>query len=219
MSIFAALMTTVVTGVWSDAAAWVKEQVSGPPELKVHADDFMGCNDRYRSASLAELKNRAKTAAQEGVIIPSAANPPSVSATVQAKTSKAIVVTDAKVTVLSRRPLPTEGAVVKVTGCGGGLYPRPFEMDLTGSGTVEPDKSGRGRAEDFPFTVSSDDPEQFTFNVKHVRGDVRFAIVLTWVSDGESGTTRLDDGGNGYRTMSRPDDLPQYRQVDLLGAD
>ncbi|MBQ1157817.1 hypothetical protein KBZ21_06530 [Streptomyces sp. A73] len=217
MSIFAAVVTTAVAGVWGDATTWVKEQISGPPELKVHAAAFDGCNDRYHDTNLAGLRKKAKTAGRSGgVIIPSAVNPPSVSATVQAKTSQAIVVTDAKVSVLSRHALPTKGAVVKAQGCGGGLYPRPFEVDLTGSGAIKPDKRGRGRPKDFPFTVSSSDPEQFTFNVKRVRGDVRFAITLTWVSNGESRTTRLDNGGHGYRTMSRPEDVPQYQATDLL---
>ncbi|MCF3961666.1 hypothetical protein [Streptomyces fuscigenes] len=147
---------------------------------------------------------------------------PVVSATLQAKTDQAIVVTGAKISVLSQGPLPKRGMVVDVTGCGSGLDPRAFDLDLrTSPAILKPTiehtaQGGTVKSRNFPFKVSSGDPEQFAFNVRHVTGDVRFAITLTWVSDGEPGTTRLDNGGRGYRVMSLPKNLPHYSFAEFL---
>ncbi|TBO59531.1 hypothetical protein EYS09_11630 [Streptomyces kasugaensis] len=210
---------TVVTAliVWAVQSGWgwIQGESADPPQLKAYASGPSGCGARYLKESLAELrKSSEQVRRQGGVLIPTDDNSVSVIATLQAGTDQAIVVTGAKVSVLSSGSLPGQGTVIH-DECGGGVDERAFDLDFSQNPvTVKPQiqhtansaKTGR----DFPFKVSSGDPEQFVFHVAKLRRDVRFAITLSWVSDGEPGTTRLDNGGRGYHVMGNPQGLPSY---------
>ncbi|MFE0765250.1 hypothetical protein [Streptomyces smyrnaeus] len=205
------VVTTVVSALFLGGWGWITDQFSGPPGLKAHAEGVEGCGYSYFKNS------HAKSGESEGVSIPTPDMPAELFVTVQAKTSQAIVITDAKVSVLSRKPLPKRGFIKPPPGCGGGMTLRPFEVNLKDPASVRPltERTGQGKVKkgrDFPFKVSSSDPEQFVFQVKRVRQDVRFELTLNWVSEGETGTTRFDNGGRGYRVMGFPDGLPRRSQ-------
>lgn len=57
-------------------------------------------------------------------------------------------------------------------------------------------------AKDFPYRVSSTDVEVFHIDA-HVEGhDVTWYLELEWTSGGRSGTLRIDDRGEPFRTSS-----------------
>lgn len=217
MTVVTGLVALLVQGGWD----WLREEMSDPPELTAYAADVNGCTPKYLNARWDELREHPESVDHSGVRIPTADDWPSVNVTVQAKTSQAIVLTGAKVSVLSARPLPEHGSVVD-DECGGGMDERAFDVDLRADPvSVRPSvartaQGGVIKSRDFPFKVSSGDPEQFVFNVKNVARDVRFAITFSWVSDGEPGSTRLDNGGQGFHVMALPKNLPRYSRVDVF---
>ncbi|MFZ3499840.1 hypothetical protein ACODT5_42660 [Streptomyces sp. 5.8] len=206
------VVTTVLPGGWS----WVLGLFSGPPEVKLYSDGPMGCVPRYSAASLDELKAKPDMLRREGVpVADSKAGDVSVHVTLQTKSSQSIVVTGVRVDVLATDPLPGTGQVIDASGCGGGMDPRPFDVDFSAHPvSVKPGvvrmpggvtKPGIG----FPFKVSSNDPEQLVLDLRSVQGDVRFSVTVTWVSEGELGSATLDNGGKGYRVMG-PGNLPRH---------
>lgn len=68
-------------------------------------------------------------------------------------------------------------------------------------------------AKDFPFRVSSSDVEVFDLDA-HVEGhDVSWYLELEWSSGGRTGTLRVDEGGEPFRTSSiagRPEYYYRY---------
>ncbi|MFI0906771.1 hypothetical protein ACH4TE_25095 [Streptomyces sioyaensis] len=219
MTVLTGLAVLMAQGGWE----WLKGELSGPPELTAFASDVQGCTPQYFDAQLNELQEHPEQTDHGGVMIPTADDWPAVVVTLQSKTSQAIVVTGAKISVLSTRQLPKQGAVVRASDCGGGMEDRAFDVDLRSNPvslkpTVERTAQGKVvQSRDFPYKVSSGDPEYFVFNVKNVDRDVRFAITLAWVSEGEPGSTRLDNGGRGYRVMALPESLPRYDKGEIFG--
>ncbi|MFF9351443.1 transcriptional regulator [Streptomyces sp. NPDC014734] len=134
--------------------------------------------------------------------------------TVQGKSGEAVVLNGMHVREVSRKaPLPWT-AYSMGEGCGSGIVPQSFDVDLD---DVAPAlKPVAGQQEDkrvppknFPFRVSSTDVEVFDLNV-HVEGhDVSWYLELEWSSGGRTGTLRIDDGGKPFRT-SAISALPQY---------
>ncbi|MEU3713692.1 hypothetical protein [Streptomyces catenulae] len=217
---FVTVLTGFVALVFQGGWEWVQGKLSDPPGLTAYSSGLIGCNPRYLDAPLAELHKQIKTIDHRGVHIPTADDWPSLPVTLQTSTPQAIVVTGVKVSVLSTRPLPEHGSVVDAE-CGGGMDERPFDVDLTADPvSVKPsvERTGQGKViqgHDFPFKVASGDPEQFTFNIRNVAQDARFAITFSWVSDGEPGSTRLDNDGHGYRVMNLPKNLPRYSKGEV----
>ncbi|MFE6742341.1 hypothetical protein [Streptomyces tubercidicus] len=166
MTVLTGLVALVIQGGWG----WLQGELSDPPELTAYAPGVDGCTPRYHDARLSELHEHPEKIDRSGVMIPTAELWPSINITLQAKTSEAIVVTGAKISVLSTRPLPERGAVVDGE-CGGGIDQRAFDIDLrTNPASLKPtvERTAQGeviRSRDFPFKVSSGDPEQFMFNV------------------------------------------------------
>lgn len=215
----AGVVSAVVSGagvvVWQSGWGWFQEEIAGPPELEVYATDVLGCGPRYFDQPIGSLQKRAtEVRSKGGVHIPTTDDPVVLHTTLQGESGQAIVVTGAEVTVLSSEPLPATGSVI-ADECGGGVDERVFDVDFSQSPvTVEPQirrtANGTTVGRDFPFKVSSGDPEQFTFDLQNIDRDVRFAITLKWVSNGEPGSTRLDNGGRGYRVMGMPDKVSRY---------
>lgn len=140
--------------------------------------------------------------------------------TLQAKSDQSIVVTGVRVDVMANDPLPEKGSVVQASDCGGGMTLRVFDVNLDAHPvSVKPAlvKQPAGRAEtgpDFPFKVSSGDPEELSLRLPSVKRDVRFSVTVEWVSEGEPGSVKLDNGGGGYRVMG-PSTLPKYPRSAL----
>ncbi|MEU5167634.1 helix-turn-helix domain-containing protein [Streptomyces mutomycini] len=127
--------------------------------------------------------------------------------TLQGKSGEAVVLNGLHVRVLGRNAALARSAYSMGNGCGGGITPQTFDIDLDdGRPRAEPvageDAGVVVPAKDFPYRVSSTDVEVFNLDA-HVEGhDVTWYLELEWTSGGRSGTLRIDDGGQPFRTSS-----------------
>lgn len=127
--------------------------------------------------------------------------------TVQGTSEQAVVLNDLSVHVLGRRAPLKRSAFSMGEGCGSGIEPQSFDVGLDNSRpTLTPVAGKQGDkkvpAKDFPFRVSSNDVEVFDLDA-HVEGhDVTWYLELEWSSGGQTGTMRIDDGGQPFRTSS-----------------
>ncbi|MYS36290.1 helix-turn-helix protein [Streptomyces sp. KhCrAH-43] len=138
--------------------------------------------------------------------------------TVQGTSPQAVVLGSLRVKVLSRRAPVQQSAFSMGEGCGSGIEPQSFDVDLDDSRpSLTPVAGQQGDetvpAKDFPFRVSSRDVEVFDLDA-HVEGhDVSWYLELAWSSGGRTGTLRIDDGGKPFRTSSiagRPEYYYRY---------
>ncbi|MGC5398393.1 helix-turn-helix domain-containing protein [Streptomyces sp. DT20] len=127
--------------------------------------------------------------------------------TVQGTSEQAVVLKDLNVRVLNRSAPLKRSAFSMGEGCGSGIEPQSFDVGLDNSRpTLTPVAGQQGDkkvpAKDFPFRVSSNDVEVFDLDA-HVEGhDVTWYLELEWSSGGQTGTLRIDDGGQPFRTSS-----------------
>ncbi|MEU5715311.1 helix-turn-helix transcriptional regulator [Streptomyces sp. NPDC020403] len=137
--------------------------------------------------------------------------------TLQGMSREAVVLKDLHVRVVGREPALAWSAFSMGEGCGSGITPQTFDIDLDENlPRSRPVAGQRGDvvvpAKDFPYRVSSTDVEVFNLDA-HVEGhDVTWYLELEWSSGGRSGTLRIDDNGKPFRTSSltgRPEYLYQ----------
>ncbi|MEU7639614.1 helix-turn-helix transcriptional regulator [Streptomyces sp. NPDC039016] len=92
-------------------------------------------------------------------------------------------------------------------GCGGNVPKHSFDVNLDASvPRLTPEE---GTNDDFPYTVSADDPETFYVNAAVKDHHVRWYLELQWSSGNRHGTVRIDDTGRPFRT-SGEQGRPQY---------
>ncbi|MGW0609390.1 helix-turn-helix domain-containing protein [Streptomyces sp. NPDC002788] len=122
-----------------------------------------------------------------------------VSVTVQGTGDKAVVIESLHVRVVgSNVPLPWTAYVMGV-GCGGGVEPREFGLDLDAARpTVKPKGGQRG----FPYKVSQSDPEVLHITSHTDTRDVKWYLELQWSSGGRQGTIEIRDGEKPFHTTS-----------------
>ncbi|MFI6124109.1 helix-turn-helix domain-containing protein [Streptomyces sp. NPDC051064] len=127
--------------------------------------------------------------------------------TLQGTSGEAVVLNGLHVRVLGRNAPLAWGAYSMGNGCGGGITPQTFDIDLDDSRPRTKPVAGEDAgvvvpAKDFPYRVSSTDVEVFHVDA-HVEGhDVTWYLELEWTSGGRSGMLRIDDGGKPFRTSS-----------------
>lgn len=127
--------------------------------------------------------------------------------TLQGRSGEAVVLNALHVRVLGREAALPWNAYSMGNGCGGGITPQTFEIDLDDSRPRSKPVAGEDAgvvvpAKDFPYRVSSTDVEVFHLDA-HVEGhDVTWYLELEWTSGGRSGTLRIDDQGKPFRTSS-----------------
>jgi hypothetical protein len=127
--------------------------------------------------------------------------------TLQGTSGEAVVLNGLHVRVLGRNAPLAWGAYSMGSGCGGGITPQTFDIDLDDSRPRTKPVAGEDAgvavpAKDFPYRVSSTDVEVFHLDA-HVEGhDVTWYLELEWTSGGRSGMLRIDDGGKPFRTSS-----------------
>ncbi|MFC9942532.1 helix-turn-helix domain-containing protein [Streptomyces pratensis] len=127
--------------------------------------------------------------------------------TLQGTSGEAVVLNGLHVRVLGRNAPLAWGAYSMGNGCGGGITPQTFDIDLDDSRPRAKPVAGEDAgvavpAKDFPYRVSSTDVEVFHLDA-HVEGhDVTWYLELEWTSGGRSGILRVDDGGKPFRTSS-----------------
>ncbi|MFC9404258.1 helix-turn-helix domain-containing protein [[Kitasatospora] papulosa] len=139
--------------------------------------------------------------------------------TLQGTSGEAVVLNGLHVRVLGRNAALARSAYSMGNGCGGGITPQSFDIDLDDSRPRPKPVPGEDAGEvvpakDFPYRVSSTDVEVFHLDA-HVEGhDVTWYLELEWTSGGRSGTLRVDDGGRPFRTSSLTARPEYYYRAD-----
>ncbi|MCC3779574.1 hypothetical protein, partial [Streptomyces sp. UNOB3_S3] len=133
---------------------------------------------------------------------------------VQGKGPEAVVLHAARVRVVNRTAPLSWTAYTMGSGCGGGLTPAFHDIDLDAEQPVVRPVSGvqgdvKVPATDFPYRVSSTDPQVLEVVARTEGHDVSWYLELEWSSGDRHGTLRLDDHGRPFRT-SAIKDRPQY---------
>ncbi|MHA7959501.1 helix-turn-helix domain-containing protein [Streptomyces sp. L500] len=137
-----------------------------------------------------------------------------VELSVQGKGREAVVLHALRVRVVERSAPLSWTAYAMGSGCGGGLTPSFHDVDLDAG---QPQARAKGGvqgdiaipATDFPYKVSSTDPQVLKVTA-HTKGhDVSWYLELEWSSGDRHGTVRVDDHGRPFRT-SAIKDRPQY---------
>jgi hypothetical protein len=138
-----------------------------------------------------------------------------VQISVQGRSSAAVVLEDLRVRVVGRAAPAPGTAYSMADGCGGGLTPRYFDVDLDKDRPIArpvPGEGPDGRTVStmrLPYRVSSTDPEVLRVHARTEGCDCRWYLELDWSSQGRSGTVRIDDHGRPFRTSSIKG-LPHY---------
>ncbi|MFG2905853.1 helix-turn-helix domain-containing protein [Kitasatospora sp. NPDC048286] len=125
--------------------------------------------------------------------------------------SDTVVLNAMYVQVVSTRPAPKWNAYTPGSGCGGGLEPAAFAVDLdaaTPRPVPVPGKEGERKtatAKDFPYRISANDPQVIDVDASTRSQDVSWFLELVWTGkDGRSGTTRVGLGDQQpFRTVGR----------------
>ncbi|MFD8216253.1 helix-turn-helix domain-containing protein [Streptomyces sp. NPDC059697] len=120
-----------------------------------------------------------------------------VQISVQGKSSTAVVLEALRVRIVSRGTPVTGNAYAMGQGCGGGLTPRDFSVNLDINRPIP-----HARAVQFPYRVSAEDPEVLLVTATTETYDCKWYLELDWSSQGRTGTVRIDDHGRPFRTSS-----------------
>ncbi|MFD8719859.1 helix-turn-helix domain-containing protein [Streptomyces sp. NPDC059629] len=131
-----------------------------------------------------------------------------VDVSVQGRSSTAVVLEDLRVRVVGRTTPAPGIAYSMADGCGGGLTPRYFDVDLDKDRPIARPVAGQGpdgktvSTMHLPYRVSATDPEVLRVTANTAGCDCRWYLELDWSSQGRSGTVRIDDHGRPFRTSS-----------------
>ncbi|MER6120269.1 helix-turn-helix transcriptional regulator [Streptomyces sp. NPDC001743] len=125
--------------------------------------------------------------------------------TLQGASQQAVVLTALHVRVVKQAPANDWPAYSMGEGCGGGITPQTFDIDLDDGAPVSrpvagEDGGGVVAAKNFPYRVSSTDVEVFHLDAHTEDHDVTWYLELDWSSGGRKGTLRIDDNGKPFRT-------------------
>ncbi|MFI6946976.1 helix-turn-helix domain-containing protein [Streptomyces sp. NPDC050422] len=145
--------------------------------------------------------------------------------TLQGASQDAVVLKALHVRVVKQEAANNWPAYSMGEGCGGGIMPKSFNIDLDDSQPVSRPVAGEdgGKAvpaKNFPYRVSSTDVEVFHVNAHTEDHDVTWYLELDWSSKGRSGTLRIDDNGKPFRTAgmrNRP--VYEYRRDTAVWED
>ncbi|MFG3288899.1 helix-turn-helix domain-containing protein [Streptomyces sp. NPDC048179] len=138
-----------------------------------------------------------------------------VEVSVQGRSSTAVVLEALRVRVVGRAAPAPGIAYSMADGCGGGLTPRYFDVNLDKDRPIARPVAGAGpdgqtvSTMHLPYRVSATDPEVLRVEASTVGCDCRWYLELDWSSQGHSGTVRIDDHGRPFRTSSIKG-LPHY---------
>ncbi|WP_261992212.1 transcriptional regulator [Streptomyces sp. MS191] len=127
--------------------------------------------------------------------------------TVTGKTAEAVVLNALHVRVVERSA-PLDRAVYAMgDGCGGGITPQTFDIDLDASRPFAQPVAGRDGdgvvpAKDFPYKVSTSDPEVFNLDLHTESHVVSWYLEVDWSSGDRHGTLYVKDDGKPFRTSA-----------------
>ncbi|GAP50122.1 transcriptional regulator [Streptomyces azureus] len=137
-----------------------------------------------------------------------------VSVTVQGTGDKAVVIESLHVRVVGSAAPLAWTAYEMGSGCGGGVEPREFGLDLD---AAQPTVAPKGGQRGFPYKVSQSDPEVLYITAHTGTRDVKWQLELQWSSGGRQGTIEITDGGKPFRTTSKTG-RPHYVYVPGQGG-
>ena len=109
-------------------------------------------------------------------------------------------------TVSKAAPLPWP-AFSMGSGCGGGMVPASFNVNLDANRPLARPTPGEQAdtvipAVDFPFKVSKSDPQVLTVYAHAQAANVAWYLELDWSSGGRSGTMQIDNHGRPFQTSA-----------------
>lgn len=127
--------------------------------------------------------------------------------TVTSKNTESVVLTGLRVRTVARSAPLAWTAYSMGEGCGSGMTPRSFDVDLDAAQPATKPVGGiqgdvKIPAVDFPYKVSANDPQVLNLDVHTEAHDVSWYLELDWSSGARKGTVRVDDGGQPFRTSS-----------------
>lgn len=109
--------------------------------------------------------------------------------------------------VVAAKPAPKGGyAYTMGSGCGGGLDPASFAIDLDAADPKikavkgETSNNNVGLA-DFPFQVSGSDSQVLDVDAHSANREIDWDLVLVWSCGDQQGTLTVDDHGRPFRTV------------------
>ncbi|WP_189914042.1 helix-turn-helix domain-containing protein [Kitasatospora xanthocidica] len=126
--------------------------------------------------------------------------------TAQGADATAVVLSTMSVRIVSTQPAPKWNAYTPGGGCGGNLAPASFAVDLDASApraVPVPGLEGTKKTPvtDFPYKVSSTDPQVIDVDATTRSQDVSWYLELTWSTSGNRhGTLTVNDNGRPFRT-------------------
>ncbi|MFE9857614.1 helix-turn-helix domain-containing protein [Streptomyces sp. NPDC005780] len=138
--------------------------------------------------------------------------------TLQGASQEAVVLKALHVRVVKQEAATDWPAYSMGEGCGSGIVPQTFNIDLDDGQPVSRPVAGESGgkvvpAKNFPYRVSSTDVEVFRLDAHTEDHDVTWYLELEWSSGGRSGMLRVDDNGKPFRTAgmrNRP--VYEYRR-------
>ncbi|MCF3143340.1 transcriptional regulator [Streptomyces platensis] len=124
--------------------------------------------------------------------------------TATGRTADAVVLTSLHVRVVGRHTALPWSVYEMGNGCGGGVTPRTFAVDLDDAQPLAKPRAGQDGdivvpAKNFPFKVSTQDPQVLNLDLHTEGHDVSWYLEVGWSSGGRRGTVRVDDGGKPFR--------------------
>ncbi|TQK52655.1 transcriptional regulator with XRE-family HTH domain [Streptomyces sp. SLBN-118] len=127
--------------------------------------------------------------------------------TATGKTEESVVLNAVHVRVVGRKAPLGWDAYSMGDGCGGGVTPQTFDIDLDASHPLVKPVAGQDGdtvvpAKDFPYKVASNDPQVLNLDVHTEGHDVSWYLELDWSSGDRRGTVRVDDGGKPFRASA-----------------
>lgn len=127
--------------------------------------------------------------------------------TATGRTDESVVLNALHVRVVERGAPLNRAAYAMGDGCGGIVTPQSFDIDLDAPRPfVKPVAGHDGDsvvpAKDFPYKVSTSDPQVLNLDVHTDAHVIGWYLELDWSSGDRHGTVRVDDGGKPFRTSA-----------------
>jgi hypothetical protein len=124
---------------------------------------------------------------------------------VQGLSSDAVVLQGLHIRTVSKAAPLAWSAFSMASGCGGGIVPASFDVNLDADRPLAHPTAGQQGdtvvpAVDFPFKVSKTDPQVLTVYAHAHMVNVAWYLELDWSSGSQSGTVRIDDHGHPFQT-------------------
>ncbi|MFD0372688.1 helix-turn-helix domain-containing protein [Streptomyces sp. NPDC127114] len=127
--------------------------------------------------------------------------------TVTGRTQAPVVLAKLHVRVVERDKPLDRTAYSMGDGCGSGITPQTFDVDLDAprpyaKPVAGQDGDGVVPAKDFPYKVATGDPQVLNLDVHTEQHATAWYLELDWSSGDKKGRIRVDDGGEPFRTSA-----------------